>query len=82
MVTQLLENLVIIEGEPFDEEIEKLTQPIIQMMPKDADLMSLAKNAAIQYLYSNLAGKDRVEEINKLVNLRRITLRLPFKTLV
>lgn len=67
LVTQRLEALPSDVSSFSAEQIVSITEHIM-LLPKDEDVMSLAKNAS-KNLYSDLSGAERVDKINVLVSM-------------
>lgn len=65
LVTQRLEALPSDVTSFTAEQIVSITEQIM-LLPKEEDVMSLAKISS-KNLYADVSGADRVEKINKLV---------------
>lgn len=67
MVIQRLEALPLDVTCFSPEQIVSITEPVM-LLPRDEDVMSLAKNAS-KNLYADFCGLERVDKINLLVSL-------------
>ncbi|XP_065364845.1 PDZ domain-containing protein 8 [Calliphora vicina] len=72
LVTQRLEALPSDVTSFSTEQIISITDHIM-LLPKDEDVMSLAKNAS-KNLYGDLSGSERVDKINILLSKLRLAL--------
>ncbi|KAI8126595.1 hypothetical protein FF38_09111 [Lucilia cuprina] len=72
VVTQRLEALPSDVTSFSTEQIISITEHIM-LLPKDEDVMSLAKNAS-KNLYSDFNGSERVDKINALLSKLRLAL--------